>query len=110
MLSRHNVGARRERLSRLLSRAQRSFDNLLSRARCSENSRQASATTAIHVLAKQRVSRRIWNEFLPCTVMDVVPRGETGVTRGHLARTLVLLRCDDVDPPKDRLSTHLVNT
>ena len=46
----------------------------------------------------------------PCTVMDVVPRGETGVTRGHLARTLVLLRCDDVDPPKDRLSTHLVNT
>ena len=48
--------------------------------------------------------------ILPCTVMDVVPRGETGVTRGHLARTLVLLRCDDVDPPKDRLSTHLVNT
>ena len=48
--------------------------------------------------------------MLPCTVMDVVPRGKTGVTRGHLARTLVLLRCDDVDPPKDRLSTHLVNT
>ena len=68
---------------------------------------------SIHPLqhpSEQRVSRRIWNEFLPCTVMDVVPRGKTGVTRGHLARTLVLLRCDDVDPPKDRLSTYLVNT
>ena len=42
--------------------------------------------------------------------LEVVPRGETGVTRGHLARTLVLPWGDDVDPPKDRLSTHLVNT
>ena len=25
--------------------------------------------------------------MLPCTVMDVVPRGKTGVTRGHLALT-----------------------
>ena len=93
MLSRHNVGARRERLSRLLSRAQRSFDNLLSRfiprARCSDNTRQASATTAIHVLAKQRV-KALRLGILPCIVMDVVPRGKTGVTRGHLARTLVL--------------------